>query len=79
MRVKRCVLASASIFIACVAIASAWQQATSSPLAAPSNPPVEPGKVDWHTDFTADCKASCDWGKPVLLFQLLGNLDQKFC
>jgi hypothetical protein len=43
-----------------------------------ANPQVEPGKVIWHTDFAAACKASRHSGKPVLLFQLLGQLDQRF-
>lgn len=42
------------------------------------NPKVEPGKVNWHDDFAAACKASQQSGKPVLLFQLLGQLDQRF-
>jgi len=42
------------------------------------NPRVEPGKVHWHDDFAAACQASRQSGKPVLLFQLLGQLDQRF-
>lgn len=42
------------------------------------NPKVEPGKVNWHVDFAAACEASQQSGKPVLLFQLLGQLDQRF-
>jgi hypothetical protein len=43
------------------------------------NPKVEPGKVKWHLDFDAACKSAADSGKPVLLFQLMGNLDDRFC
>lgn len=43
------------------------------------NPSVEPGKVRWHDDFAAACAASRDSGKPVLLFQMMGNLDDRFC
>ena len=42
------------------------------------NPPVRPGKVRWHADYNAALAASKWSGRPVLLFQLLGQLDQKF-
>ncbi|MGB6044843.1 MAG: hypothetical protein WBF93_16940 [Pirellulales bacterium] len=45
----------------------------------PTNPKVAPGKVSWHPDFAAACEASRKSGKPVLHFQLLGNLDDQFC
>ncbi len=50
----------------------------SGSLATETNPTVEPGKIVWHDDFQAACKASQRSGKPVLLFQLLGRLDQRF-
>ena len=43
------------------------------------NPKVEPGKVRWHADFAAACAAAGRSGKPVLLFQMMGRLDEKFC
>ena len=43
------------------------------------NPKVEPGKVRWHRDFAAACKAAEKSGKPVLLFQMMGKLDDRFC
>jgi hypothetical protein len=43
------------------------------------NPKVEPGKVQWHADLEAACKAAARSGKPVLLFQMMGNLDEQFC
>ena len=43
------------------------------------NPKVAPGLIRWHTDFTAACEASRKSGKPVLLFHLLGRLDERFC
>jgi hypothetical protein len=43
------------------------------------NPKVEPGKVRWHADFAAACGAAGRSGKPVLLFQMMGRLDEKFC
>ncbi len=57
-----------------------------APLPAPTtdaetatNPTVDPGAVRWHDDLTAARAASRESGKPVLLFQLLGRLDQEFC
>jgi hypothetical protein len=43
------------------------------------NPKVQPGKVRWHADFDTACRAATRSGKPVLLFQMMGRLDQKFC
>ena len=39
---------------------------------------VEPGKVKWHANFEQACRQSKTSGKPVLHFQLLGQLDQRF-
>lgn len=43
------------------------------------NPKVQPGKVRWHRDFAEACIASGKSGKPVLLFQMMGRLDDRFC
>jgi hypothetical protein len=43
------------------------------------NPKVEPGKVRWHADFAAALAASAKSKKPILLFQMMGKLDEKFC
>ncbi len=43
------------------------------------NPKVEPGKAHWHADFAEACRAAARSGKPVLLFQMMGRLDDKFC
>jgi len=43
------------------------------------NPRVRPGRVRWHEDFAAACAASGRSGKPVMLFQMLGRMDEKFC
>ena len=43
------------------------------------NPKVEPGKVQWHADFAEARQASAESGKPVLLFQMMGKLDEQFC
>jgi hypothetical protein len=43
------------------------------------NPKVQPGKVRWHADLAEACKAAGQSGKPVLLFQMMGRLDEKFC
>lgn len=44
-----------------------------------SNPAVAPGKVRWHPSFAAAQAAAVRSGKPVLLFQMMGRLDQRFC
>ena len=43
------------------------------------NPKVKPGLVKWHANFAKACEASKKSGKPVLLFQLMGKLDDQFC
>ena len=43
------------------------------------NPKVEPGKVVWHASFADACEAARKSGKPVLLFQMMGKLDDRFC
>jgi hypothetical protein len=47
--------------------------------AAETNPKVQPGLVRWHADYAAACAAGKESGKPVLLFQMMGRLDQQFC
>lgn len=39
---------------------------------------VAPGDVSWHPDMATAQRASQKSKKPVLLFQLLGDLDQRF-
>ena len=43
------------------------------------NPAVAPGFVRWHPSFESACGAAAGSGKPVLLFHLMGRLDQQFC
>jgi hypothetical protein len=50
-----------------------------APPAVAENPKVEPGKVKWHATFAAACAASQKSRKPVLLFQMMGKLDDQFC
>ena len=42
------------------------------------NPRVVPGKVNWHDDVGTAIAAAKSSGKPILVFHLLGNLDQRF-
>lgn len=44
-----------------------------------ANPAALPGRVRWHENFAAARTASGGSGKPVLLFHMMGRLDQKFC
>jgi hypothetical protein len=43
------------------------------------NPQVQPGLVHWHPSFADACAKAKKSGKPVLLFQMMGRLDQQFC
>jgi hypothetical protein len=40
---------------------------------------VAPGLVKWHSNFTTACSQSKLSRKPVLLFQMMGQLDDEFC
>ena len=48
------------------------------PQAPPTVVSVKPGLVSWHQDYVTARAASQVSGKPILLFQLLGNLDEHF-
>jgi hypothetical protein len=43
------------------------------------NPKVEPGKVAWHRDLAAASVAAGKSGKPILVFHMMGKLDDQFC
>ena len=43
------------------------------------NPRVRAGDVRWHPSFELACEAAKQSGKPVLLFQMMGKLDDQFC
>jgi hypothetical protein len=53
--------------------------APGAPAPAFNNPKVAPGKVRWHADQDTAVKAAARSGKPVLLFLMMGRLDQRFC
>jgi hypothetical protein len=44
-----------------------------------ANPRVEAGKVRWHADFETACQAAAKSNKPVLVFHMMGRLDERFC
>jgi hypothetical protein len=54
-----------------------------APVARPAdgfaNPKVQPGKVRWHPTLAAASAAAARSKKPVLLFQMMGKLDDQFC
>ena len=51
-----------------------------APSAGPAgNPHVRPGLVPWRESFAAACAQSQRTGKPVLHFQMMGRLDERFC
>jgi len=60
-------------------LATTVSEETTEPAEPFVNPQVEPGLVRWHESFEAACSASAKSGKPVLLFQMMGNLDDRFC
>lgn len=43
------------------------------------NPTVDTGKVKWHKTLDDAQAAAKKSNKPVLLFQMMGYLDKKFC
>ena len=43
------------------------------------NPKVQPGKVRWHATLAAAQAAASKSKKPILLFQMMGKLDDQFC
>jgi hypothetical protein len=43
------------------------------------NPKVAPGKVRWHATMAAAKDAAAKSKKPVLLFHMMGKLDDQFC
>ena len=44
-----------------------------------NNVPAQAGKITWHNTFAKACAAAKQSGKPVLLFEMLGKLDEEFC
>ena len=47
--------------------------------ARPKEGRVAPGRVQWHASFDKAIEAAAKSGKPVLLFQMLGQLDEEWC
>jgi len=43
------------------------------------NTHVAPGRVHWHGTFAEACAAAQKSHKPVLLFHMMGKLDDLFC
>jgi hypothetical protein len=43
------------------------------------NPHVAPGRIKWHASFAEACQAAQKSHKPVLLFHMMGKLDDLFC
>lgn len=38
-----------------------------------------PGLVKWHADYPSAVRSSIESNKLVLLFEMLGRLDEEFC
>ena len=64
-------------------VANASAPALTPPLAPAAdkfvNPKVQPGKVRWHATLADAQAASTRSKRPVLLFQMMGKLDDQFC
>ena len=45
----------------------------------PANPSVDPGLVHWHATTEVALAAAKLSKKPVLVFQMMGQLDHQFC
>lgn len=43
------------------------------------NPKVAPGNINWHKDLATAMQASKKTRKPILVFHMMGNLDDRFC
>lgn len=43
------------------------------------NPRVAPGRVNWHATLDDAMVEARKSGKPILLFQMMGRLDDRFC
>lgn len=59
-------------------------QPTAEPPSLPSPAPqvnkeVEPGTIRWHPNLDAALIAAKASHKPVLVFHMMGRLDQQFC
>ena len=44
-----------------------------------ANPKVSAGKVRWHASFESAREAAAKSRKLILLFQMMGKLDDQFC
>jgi hypothetical protein len=64
---------------ACAIAQDGVAMTTSSVAAVSTASKVAPGKVHWHASLAEATAAAEKTGKPVLHFQLLGDLDQEFC
>jgi hypothetical protein len=53
--------------------------ADSAPAATFVNKKVAPGLVTWHQDYQQAVQAAKASGKPVLVLQMMGRLDEEFC
>ena len=73
--------AGAVVTLAATDLAPNSQSSRAAPSAGDefTNPRVDPGRVRWHANFAAACEASRVSGKPVLLFHMMGRLDERFC
>jgi hypothetical protein len=60
-------------------VVAGWSGTLPTTANASVNPKVKPGDVRWHPTFAKACEAARTSGKPVLLFHMMGKLDEQFC
>jgi hypothetical protein len=77
-RLKRVVTPKGRIELPAKEVVANSAPAPASPATA-DNPTVAAGKVKWHKSVEDAQAAAKKSGKPVLLFQMMGYLDKKFC
>lgn len=59
---------------------SELRTSTLSPAAvSPHGKQVQPGLVNWESNFKTACLKAKTSAKPVLHFQMMGRLDEEFC
>ena len=71
-------LALAGVAVLLLLTEGVLQSGEAIPATEVENPKVRPGDVSWHPDFDTACAAAAKSGRPVLLFQMMGNLDEEF-
>jgi hypothetical protein len=79
MRSLRPLLVTAMLFAGACSPPEPAAPAPAEPASSAADPRAAPGLVRWHESVAAAQAAARASGKPLLVFQLLGRLDDEFC